>query len=52
MEITLLIHYEVHSRFTTLIKLIYSPILDFNVLVLTLCHKIINFSFQILYFYS
>jgi hypothetical protein len=44
---TLLIFYQVISRFVTFLTLIYAPLRVFNVLVFTSCLKLSNFVFQI-----
>jgi hypothetical protein len=46
-KITLLILYYSSSRLLTLLKVIDAPIQVSDILVLTVCFKFINFSFQI-----
>jgi hypothetical protein len=46
-QITFLTLYYMSSRLVTLLKVIDAPIQVFDILVLTVCFKFSNFSFQI-----
>jgi hypothetical protein len=46
-QITLFILYYISSRLVTLLKVIDAPIQVCDILVLTVCFKLINFSYQI-----
>jgi hypothetical protein len=48
-QIAFLILYYISSRLVTVFKVIDAPIQVSDILVLTVCFKLINFSFQILF---
>jgi hypothetical protein len=46
-QITILHFYHISSRLVTLLEFIYTPVQISNILILTVCFKLINFVFQI-----